>query len=189
MRIGYQGDISSNSEAAAKTYFSDEKRDIPKDNLEYIPLLSSKRVFNALLSGEIDIGVAAIKNSIAGEVQETKNALEGVSLTCKDTIKIPIHHCLFTKKGCSIEKCIKVISHPQALRQTQETRAHRFGWLTEYEVGDQAKAAKDLSNGKYPENYAVICRKNAGETVGLTLIAENIEDNPTNETTFGIFSK
>jgi len=189
MRIGYQGDIGSNSEAAAKAYFLNKKEDIPRNSLEYIPLLSSQRVFDALLSGEIDIGVAAIKNSIAGEVQETKKALEGVNITCKDTIKIPIHHCLFSKKSCSIEKCVKVMSHPQALRQTQGTRAQRFGWLMEYEVGDQAKAAKDLSNGEYPENYAVICRKNAGELDGLKLIAENIEDDPTNETTFGIFSK
>ncbi|ORX44872.1 hypothetical protein BCR36DRAFT_585980 [Piromyces finnis] len=81
------------------------------------------------------------------------------------------------------------MSHPQALRQTKCTREKNFKWLSELEVDDQAKAAKCLSEGQYPENYAVICRKNAGENVGLTLIAESIEDDPTNETTFGIFVK
>nr|AWI66830.1 Monofunctional prephenate dehydratase [Piromyces sp.] len=184
-KIGYQGDIGSNSEAAAQLYFSSADQTTPHD---YIPLLSSEGVFQALKAGTIEVGVAAIKNSLAGEVQETKKALEHYNFECKDTITIPIHHCLFTK-GQKIEECQVVMSHPQALKQTKQTREKNYPWLSEREIGDQAKAAKDLSEGLYPDNHAVVCRKNAGENVGLTLIAENIEDDSSNETTFGIFVK
>jgi len=185
MKIGYQGDIGSNSEAAAKQYF--EKN----NDIEFVPLLSSEGVFQALMAGSIEVGVAAIRNSLAGEVQETKNALNKMNSSmpvCTATVTLPIHHCLFSKIK-NIQECGVVMSHPQALKQTKNTREREFKWLSELEIGDQAKAAKDLSEGHYPENYAVICRKNAGENVGLTLIAENIEDDPSNETTFGIFVK
>ncbi|ORX85809.1 hypothetical protein BCR32DRAFT_276024 [Anaeromyces robustus] len=211
MKIGYQGDIGSNSEAAAKIYYlnnniktnnNDTNNDDDKNNnnnieikskkYEFIPLLNSINVFNKLMNEEIDVGVAAIKNSIAGEVLETKNALmtiESNFISMITTITISIHHCLFTFKNRDIKQCKVVMSHPQALKQTKKVRKQKFSWLSELEIGDQAKAAKDLSEGKYPSDYAVICRKNAGEASGLTLIEENIEDDPSNETTFGIFVK
>eukprot|EP00833_Pecoramyces_ruminatium_P017082 jgi/Orpsp1_1/1191114/evm.model.d7180000083593.1 len=178
MKIGYQGDIGSNSEAAAKAYFLNND----DNNYEFIPLLNSKNVFDNLLNENIDIGVVAVTNSLAGEVQETKEALKNINPTNIATITIPIHHCLFCKGD--INKCSVVMSHPQALKQTKNKRNQKFKWLEELEIGDQAKAAKDLSIGKYPDNYAVICRKNAGENVGLILIAENIEDDSSNKTTF-----
>jgi len=195
MKVGYQGDIGSNSEAAAKSYYLNNSynhncRNNTKENnnsYEFIPLLNSKDVFDDLIKEKINIGVVAIKNSLAGEVQETKEALKTINPKCIDTITIPIHHCLFCKGD--IKDCSVVMSHPQALKQTKNRRNKEFSWLSELEVGDQAKAAKDLSENKYPDNYAVICRKNAGYAVGLNLFAENIEDDPSNETTFGVFIK
>lgn len=37
------------------------------------------------------------------------------------------------------------------------------------------------------KNYAVICRKNAGKFYGLHLLAENIEDDKSNKTLFGLY--
>ena len=55
------------------------------------------------------------------------------------------------------------------------------------EVEDTGKAAKDLADGVFSDEYAVLCRKNAGEMFGLCLIDENIEDYKDNRTHFCLF--
>ena len=80
-----------------------------------------------------------------------------------------------------------VASHIQALQQTKGTRKKILKNIPEIECLDTALAAKKLSKGEYPENYAVICRENAGLFFNLTLVAKNIEDDPFNKTTFGFF--
>lgn len=180
MKIGFQGDIGSNAEEATQK-FVDEIR---LYKAEKIPLISSENVVSALLDGAIDYGVMAIRNSKAGEVLETKKALnENIELI--QEIQIMMHHCVFTKsKGISITA---VASHIQALQQTIQTRSKILPQAKEVECADTALAAKMLYNGEYPENYAVICRKNAGEYYRLNLFAENIEDDKLNKTTFGLF--
>ena len=136
------------------------------------------------INKEIDFGVMAIKNIVAGNVVETKEALTP-KIELFDTLDLPIHHCLFKKSPQSnIEY---VASHIQALHQTQETRKKILKNVIEIECTDTALAAKMLFNGEYPENYAVICRENAGNFFNLTLVEKNIEDNPFNTTTFGLF--
>ena len=67
-------------------------------NVVPVALITSKNVVSSLIKKEIDYGVMAIKNSIAGDVAETKEALtEHIELV--DTAEIDIHHCLFTKNN------------------------------------------------------------------------------------------
>ena len=180
MKIGFQGDIGSNSEEA--TYKFIEKF----NNASIVPvaLVSSKNVVSALLNKEIDFGVMALNNSIIGEVVETRDAMDK-NLELIDTVEIPIHHCLFVKDKNS--KIRYVASHIQALMQTAVNRKNIFNNTTDIECIDTAVAAKMLAEGQYGEDYAVICRKNAGEIYGLHLMAENIEDDKTNKTLFGLF--
>lgn len=180
MKIGFQGDIGSNAEEATSVFLNS----ISVKNITPVALVTSKNVVSALLNKEIDYGVMAIRNSIAGEVAETKNALtEDIELI--NTTDIPIHHCVFVKnKDAEINF---VASHIQALLQTVKTREKILKDANELECIDTALAAKMLYEGEYPENYAVICRKNAGQLYGLHLLAENIEDDKSNKTTFGLF--
>lgn len=180
MKIGFQGDIFSNSEEACKKFI--QKMNF--NTAQLIPLISSKNVVDALLKKEIDYGVMALKNSIAGPVIETKEVLNN-SIQLIETLDLPIHHCLFKKTADSDINF--VASHIQALNQTKETRKNILNNVIEIECLDTALAAKMLSEGKYPNNYAVICRENAGLFFKLFLMAKNIEDNKSNLTTFGLF--
>ena len=147
--IGYQGDIGSNSEYVAKIF--------SKENELLVPLINSKNVVSELISGKIDIGVMAIRNTIGGEVIETKQALENLEYILLDTITIPIHHSLFCLQEC---KKIEVItSHIQALKQTKKYRRIHYCNIPIIEAKDTAIAAKQLSDGILPPTYAVICRK------------------------------
>ena len=72
IKIGYQGMEGSNSEKAAKELAL--KRRFTA--VEYVPLISSKGVIDALENGTIDYGVVATKNSQGGEVLESMVALK-----------------------------------------------------------------------------------------------------------------
>lgn len=181
MKIGFQGDIGSNAEYAAQKL-------IKKFNLKeacLIPLTTSQNVVAALSKQNIDYGVMATKNSLAGDVTETTNALTD-NIELEDTIEIAVHHCIFTKSPKS--QISHIASHIQALKQTAATRKKILPQATEVECADTALAAKMLYQGDYPEDYAVICRKNIGLKYGLHLFKENIEDAHPNKTTFGLFA-
>lgn len=180
MKIGFQGDLFSNSQEAAIKF----SKTLKLSKAEFIPLISSKNVVTALLKDEIQYGVMALRNKIAGIVEETQDALTD-KIELVDTLSLHIHHSLFKKnKDAKIEF---VSSHIQALNQTKNYRKRYFSFLKEVETEDTALAAQKLSTGFYPENYAVICRKNAGTYYHLFLIKENIEDDKENETIFGLF--
>ena len=74
IKVGYMGIPFSNTEAMALEFL----REMNWKNAELIALMSSKATVDALLKGEIDYGVLAVKNSSAGEVGETKESLEGI---------------------------------------------------------------------------------------------------------------
>lgn len=179
MRIGYQGDFGSNSYYVAKEY---------DGSSELVPLICSERVLSALDSGEIDLGVVAVKNSLGGTVIETSNALNkhGDHYVKLAEINVPIHHCLFKTAGVGNDEIKHIVSHIQALSQTGKFINENFSCAVSVEAADTALAAADLAAGKYSRDCAVICRKECGFHYGLELISENIEDSEDNVTTFVI---
>ncbi len=187
IKIGYQGEVGSNNEVAAIQFAKD--MGFESQNCEFIPLVEAKYVISSLKSGKIDYGVVATRNSIAGTVKETYEAIKDEYLEFMETVILPIHHCVFVKDGVSLENITTIVSHIQALDQTRETRAKEFpGWV-EKESNDTASAARNLAQGALPDNCAVICRKDAGEKYGLKLVRENIEDIRNNKTEFRVFKK
>lgn len=183
MRVGYQGDKGSNSEEAAIKFCD-------KFNLRdvvLVPLIDSKTVIGELKRGKIDYAVVAARNSIAGTVQETFEAIKDEYLQLVTTEILPIHHCLFKKPRVSVGQITTIASHIQALNQTSENRARYFSACKTEEVADTALAASMLASDRLPDNYAVLCRKNAGVMYNLELMYENLEDDPNNKTEFRVF--
>ncbi len=179
IRISYMGIPFSNSEEAANKF----AESMGWKDVEFIPVVTSKGVVDSITSGESDYGVVASSNITAGTVIETQIALQGRN----DIIKIkndtvPIHHCVFTKNDHV--KIRIVSSHIQALLQTKKNLDILYPGTKRVEVEDTAYAAKMLAEGKFSDDTAVVCRKNAGEYYGLFLAHENIEDRHDNMTTF-----
>lgn len=176
IRIGYQGDEGSNAQAAAKV-FGD--RLVGDAWIEYVPLTTAEKVFKALQNGVISLGVVAINNSMGGVVSETRHMIDhagigGWQVSSIDEYVLPIHHCLFT--ASPDDEINHIASHEQALKQTQAYRAENYPDADEVETIDAAYAAEMMANGVFAPDVAVICRKDAGERLGLCLREENIED-------------
>ncbi len=184
IKIGYQGIEGSNAEQAAK----DLVKKLDLRDVEYVPLVDSPHVIKAMKTGETDFGVCAVYNSAAGMVLETFFATNGVELLIRGETTMNIHHCLF-KKSADIpsENLRFVASHILAIKQCENSIRYRYPQLKSIEVDDTGKAAKDLAEGELTEEYAVLCRKNAGEMFGLCLMDENIEDYKDNRTHFCLF--
>ena len=182
IKVGYMGIPFSNTEAMALEFL----REMNWKDTELIALMSSKATVDALLKGEIDYGVLAVRNSSAGEVGETKESLEGIRYRKILEGSEHIHHCLFVKGPEVKVNCI--CSHIQALGQCRQSLEELFPGIKQKDCSDTAYAAEMLSKGELPEDCAVICRKSAGEHYGLCLLMENIEDRGDNETFFYLVS-
>ena len=184
IRIGYQGIEGSNAQQAAK----DLVEKLKFTDVEYVPLVDSPHVIKAMKTGETDYGVCAVYNSAAGMVLETFFATNGVELLIRGETTMTIHHCLFKKSANVPNENLKfVASHVLALKQCESHLKYDYPDLKCIEVEDTGKAAKDLADGVLSDEYAVLCRKNAGELFGLCLIDENIEDFQDNRTHFCLF--
>lgn len=178
VRLGYMGIPFSNTEAMALEFV----REMNWKDVELVPLMSSAGTVAALREGEVDFGVFAVRNSSAGEVLETVEAISDIEYRKVLEGSEHIHHCLFAKTRDS--KINKICSHIQALGQCKNTLSELYPDTVQTDCSDTAYAAEMLSKGELPEDCGVICRKSAGEHYGLDLVRENIEDSGDNETFF-----
>ena len=152
-------------------------------NYELVPLMSAKNVMNALVKGEIDYGVFATMNRFAGTVVETRNAMKDRNdIEILGSMWTHIHHCVFKKNPD--DKVTKLVSHIQALLQSESNLAKLYPDGVWEECADTAYAAEILSKGELPEGSAAVCRRDAGEASGLYLDSENVEDRKENMTLF-----
>ena len=83
-RIGYQGMEGSNSLAAAR----DMAKSLGWTDAEYVPLITSRGVVDAMQAGTVEYGVMATRNHVAGVVLESEAALSGLHyrLLTADTV-------------------------------------------------------------------------------------------------------
>lgn len=183
MRIGYQGDVGSNAEQAAKELTAH----LGQEGLEFIPLISSDRVMASLNEGSVDMGVFAITNNIGGTVEETSDALKDADLRPEGACTLDIHHCLFTLPGTEADEIAAVASHPQALIQCSGYLESEFPDAVLMQVSDTAVSAKMLSAGELGRDVAVLCRMNAGLMHGLRLQEKDVEDSES-RTEFRMYS-
>lgn len=179
--VGYMGIAGSFSDAAAQELI----QNIDDPDIRCLPLVCSQRILEELRAGTIAYGVLGVENSSVGPVEEFVEAFGNVKYEVLAEYVLPIHHCLFKKSAdIPFSHLTTVASHPQALTQTQGTRAEHCPQLAEEEVDDTALGAEWLADGTLPDTTAVICSRIAGELWNLDLVAENIEDSSTNRTTF-----
>lgn len=183
MKIGYQGMVGSNSEEAAHII----ARKLGFQDVEFIPLINSRAVIGELKRKNIDYAVLAIKNSLGGTVIETFEAIKHEYLELVGTEILQIHHCLFKAKKAKLEDITTIASHRQALKQTKQNRERMLPGCTEQELEDTALSAKYLAEGQLGHSTAILCKKSTGESYGLDLVYENIEDSINNFTEFRMF--
>jgi prephenate dehydratase len=180
MKIGYQGYVGSNCEKIANMY----NEEFCNGKSEVIPLITSENVVSALEDGSITEGVLAERNSIAGIVYETANALKTKDYKIIKEYELPISHSVYMRPNADKRKIKRVFGHIQALNQCKVYLKNNFYDIELKVINDGAKVAEELCSDKYTDRDAVVCPKGTGELYGLELIKDNIEDKEDNKTKF-----
>ncbi len=175
--IAFQGEPGANSDTACRNMFP---------SMEPLPCATFEDAFNAVESGQADLAMIPIENTIAGRVADIHHLLPESRLHIVGEYFLPIHFQLMVLPGTRLEDITTVHSHIHALGQCRKiVRQHR--WKPEV-AGDTAGAARLVRDMGNPA-HAAFAPRLASELYGLEIIAEDVEDAENNVTRFVVLSR
>ncbi len=141
-------------------------------------------VLDAIASGEVDLGVVPIENSIEGTVNFTQDALSfDYELLIQREIVMNIEHCLLALPGTKLSDITTVMSIPVATAQCHRYLRENLPLAEVRAANSTAEAARLVGTEKL-SGTAAIAPSNAAPLYGLDVIASNIEDHAGNQTRF-----
>ena len=177
MNIVYQGEPGAYSHLACVEHYPDHT---PQ------PCATFAKAFAAVTSGEADLAMIPVENSLAGRVSDIYHLLPEGGLHIVAERFIPIHHQLLAVPGVTVDALESVRSHAMALGQVRH-RLKAMGLRAVVDT-DTAGAARRVAERGDPTVGAVASRL-AAETYGLHILAEDIEDEGHNTTRFLVLAR
>ncbi len=176
-RVVFQGEPGANSHIACVEMFP-EAVPVPQPTFEHC--------FQAIESGEAELGMIPIENSLAGRVADIHHLLPTSNLSIIGEYFLPVHHQLLGVPGAKIEDLEVVQSHVHALGQCR--RMIRELGVSAEVAADTAGSARFVAELGDPKRAALAPRL-AAEIYGLKILRENVEDEDHNTTRFVILSR
>lgn len=171
-RIAFQGELGANSHEACMAAFPE---------MEPVGHPTFEEAFEAVRSGDCQLGMIPVENSIAGRVADVHHLLPSSGLRIIGERFKAIHFHLMANPGVTLDQVKTAVSMPIALGQCRRT-LRSMGLRTEA-AGDTAGAAKHLAENPDPTRGAVSPAL-AAEVYGLNILARDIEDEHHNTTRF-----
>ena len=180
LKVAIQGYPGSFHDEAARRFW-------PNLSLDLLPADSFDILGNMLQSGQADVGVMAIENSIAGTILQNYRILRENDFWVNGEIYLRIKHNLLGVHGANIEDIKEVASHPMAINQCRQFLSQYPHWkLVESE--DTALSALQVAE-KGKKSKACIASITAADIYGLQNLSPSIEANKSNYTRFFIVQK
>lgn len=176
-KISFQGEYGANSDTACRNMFPD---------MEPLPCATFEDAFNAVETGEADLAMIPIENTLAGRVADIHHLLPQTKLHIIGEYFLPIHFQLMVLPGVKREEIKTVHSHIHALGQCRKI-IRTNGW-TGVVAGDTAGAAK-LVKETGNRSMAALAPRLAADLYGLDILQENVEDETHNMTRFVVLSR
>jgi prephenate dehydratase len=175
----FQGEYGAYSEEAILKHYGLETVTLPCESFD--------RVFAAVEGAECDLGFIPVENSLAGSIHRNYDLLLQHSLSVVGEHSLRISHCLIGLPGASVEGIHRVISHPQALAQCEQSLRALPGVRVEavYDTAGSVKMVKELGDLA----VAAVASLRAAEIYGLPVLRAGMEDNPANFTRFQIIAR
>jgi prephenate dehydratase len=177
LKVAFQGEPGANSDIAAREVYPD---------CEPLPCATFEDALAAISSGEAELGMIPIENSIAGRVADIHHLLPHANLHIVGEHFLPIHFNLMAPKGATLQTVKSVESHVHALGQCRRfIRQHGYKAVI---AADTAGAARHISETNDVTRGA-LAPKLAAQIYGLDVLAESVEDETHNTTRFVILSR
>ena len=185
VRIGALGAPGSFSEEAARAYAQRERI-----ACEIVNKIDFDDVLAALDEERLELGVLPVANTVGGLVRASFEAMGRYRFQPVGQIGLDIRHSLLVRSPeISASAVERVISHPQAIAQCSSYLSRELPGCEWMEWSDTASAARDLSGGRLDAGVAVIASRRAARIYELHVLAQDIQDDPKNETRFVIVSR
>ena len=177
LKIAFQGEPGANSHIAIVEAYPDA---------EPLPCPTFEDALAVIASGEADLGMIPIENSVAGRVADIHHLLPGSGLFIVGEWFLPIHHQLMAPRGAKLAGIKTVESHVHALGQCR--RIIRKLGIKPIVSADTAGSARIVAE-RGDKSYAAIASKLAAEIYGLDILAEDVEDEAHNTTRFVVLAR
>jgi len=175
--IAFQGAHGAYSDLSCRTVFP---------GLPTLPCNSFEDAFEAVRSGEADLAMIPVDNTIAGRVADVHHLMPGGDLFIIGEHFQPVHHALLGVKGSKLESLTTVHSHIHALPQCKKfIKAQGLKGVVH---ADTAGAAREIAEKNDPE-HAAIASTLAAEIYGLEILKTDIQDRENNVTRFVVLSR
>src|SRR6201986_4583559 len=177
LKIAFQGEPAANSPIAIVEAYPEA---------EALPCATFEDALAAITSGEADLGMIPIENSVAGRVADIHHLLPGSGLFIIGEWFLPIRHQLMGVKGTSLTEIKTVESHVHALGQCR--RIIRKLGIKPIVAADTAGSARIVAE-RGDKRCASLATRLAAEIYGLDILAEDVEDEDHNTTRFVVLAR
>ncbi len=176
-RIAYQGEPGANSHIACSEIYP---------AMTPLPCAAFEDALAAVNSGDAQLAMIPIENTIAGRVADIHHMLPNSGLHIVGEHFLPIRFQLMAIRGAKIKAIRDVYSHVHAIGQCRKI-IRKLG-VRPHVAGDTAGAARQVAEWNDPTKAAFAPRL-AAEVYDLDILAEDVEDEKHNTTRFVILSK
>lgn len=181
-RYAYLGPEGTFTEAALRTIPAAAKAVLQ-------PQVSVAAALDAVRRGEADGAMVPIENSVEGSVAATLDELAaGDPLMVTREVLLPVSFALMARPGTGLHGVRRIATHPHAEAQCRRWLAIALPEASVIPALSTAGAAAALADGS-GDHDAAIAAPIAASRYRLTVLAEEIEDNPDAVTRFVLVSR
>jgi len=166
-KVALLGPEGTYTHQAAEKYF---------DDLEPVFCSTIREVFES----DVQRKLVPIENSLGGGVTDTVDLLRENDVAVTAEVVLPIQHALISDEN-EIEDIETVISHPQALDQSQEIISE-YDW-TKSEASSTAGAVEQIGSDE-----AALASEIAAEINDKNILQRSVQDRDTNVTRFFVLN-
>lgn len=177
--VAFQGEPGAYSEQAAFEFFGQAAQPIPRPSFD--------DVFDDVTAGQCDYGIVPVENSLGGSVHRNYDLFMRHNLHIVGEVIVRIRWYLYTLPGVQLGDIKRVMSHWQALAQTEHSLDKLLPGAEREQVYDTAGSVKMLAEEQRADT-AAIAGIRAHELYGLPILLEGLEDDHTNYTRFVVLS-
>jgi prephenate dehydratase len=184
--VAFQGERGAFGDEAVRRYFGTTGQGVVGTGLaplqvEPVPYRSFADVFRAVAVGQVDNGLVPVENSQAGSINDVYDLLRQHDLFVIGEISHQVNQCLLCLPGQQLSDIKRVISHPQALAQSDVfLRELGVEIVATYDTAGSAKMVREENLA----GVAAIASASAADLYQLEILAQGIQTIKDNFTRF-----
>ena len=148
---------------------------------------SFEGVFRAIDQGLCKYGVLPLENSTAGSVNRIYDLMMQYDFHIVRSARIKVDHCLLVNEGTQLSDIKEVISHEQALTQSENFLKTLPGVKVTAVENTAVAARKIMESGR--KDLACLSSRDCAELYGLKCLKAGVQDSGSNFTRFICISK